>query len=103
MDISSAFPVRVVQLQAAASAAELQDIYICIHIWVYMDIYEYIRLYMDIYGYIRLYVMIYIYIYIYAVNLGGYPIFCPFQRDCSNSHEFPAPTGLFLTNFLDLV
>ena len=65
----------------------------------YIYIYGYIWVYMDIYGYIR----IYIYIYIFSKSRRVCHLLPLPAVDCSNSHEFPAPTGHFLTNCLDLV
>ena len=65
-------------------------------------------LYMAIYGHICLDMTIYCHIWPYiwpCIRLSATVVvlFLIWQRDCSNSHEFPAPTGHFLTDLLDLV
>ena len=59
---------------------------------------------MDIYTYMDMYQILYmICVYCTQQQFGSCLIFALCQRDCSNSHEFPALTGHFLTNCLDLV
>ena len=58
--------------------------------------------------YIYIYIYVYTQYYIICVyctqqQFGSCLLFALCQRDCSNSHEFPAPTGHFLTFVLDLV